>query len=198
MSLSLVALCLTLVADEPISPEKSAKIEQAEQKARAEVTAKYGNRKPTDMSSEERKSLDKDLADASKQALEKNGVDPKAWARESMKRDRSDYAKTKELVKELNEKDKAQADAAKKAAAEPKEIEIQRGSSDANPVVLDEKPNEDGTVQVEQGLPPDAARDFAEANGDESGGTGPSGPPMPNMEEAPAPKASKGKAGKHR
>jgi hypothetical protein len=198
MSLSLVTLCLALVADEPISPEKSAKIEQAEQKARAEVTAKYGNRKPTDMSAEERKSLDKDLADASKQVLEKNGVEPKAWARESLKRDRSDYAKTKELVKELNEKDKAQAEAAKKAASEPKEIEIQRGSSDSNPVVLDEKPNEDGTVQVEQGLPPDAARDFAEANGDESGGM-PSGPPMPNMDEAPAPKTGKGgKGGKHR
>lgn len=195
MSLSLVTLCLALVADEPIAPEKAAAIEQAEQKAQAEVAAKYGNRKPTELSREERKSLDKDMADASNKVLEKNGVDPKAWARESLKKSRDGYAKNKELVKELNEKDKAAQEAAKKPS-EPKEIEVQRGVTEENPVVLDEKANEDGTVQVEKGLPPDAQRDQNEAGGDESGA---SGPPMPSMDEAlAAPKPTKGKGGKRR
>jgi hypothetical protein len=193
MSLSLVTLCLALVADEPIAPEKAAAIEQAEQKAQAEVSAKYGNRKPTELSREERKALDKDLADASKQVLEKNGVDPKQWARESLKKGRDEYARNKELVKELTEKDKAKdkakADAAKKG---PQEIEIQRGVTEDNPVILDEKPNEDGTVQVEKGLPPDAQRDLNEA-GDQGGAS-----EAAAIEEAPAPKPSKGKGGKRR
>lgn len=194
MSLSLVALCLALVADEPIAPEKAAAIDQAEQKAQAEVSAKYGNKKPTELSREERKALDKDLAEASKQVLEKNGVDPKAWARESLKKGRDEYAKNKELVKGLNEKDKAAQEAAKKRASQPQEIEVQRGVTEDNPVILDEKPPEAGAVQIEKGLPPDAQRDFNEAGGNEEGGA-----PMPTVDEAPAPRPSKGgKGGKRR
>ena len=163
MSLSLVTLCLALVADEPIAPEKAAVIERDQRKAQAEVSARYGNKKPTELSRDERRELDKDLANADKAVLEKAGVDPKQWARESLKKDRAGYAQNKELVKGLEEKDKAAAEAKKKEGAGPGEIPIQKGISEENPVTLDEKQSADGVVPVEKGLPPDATREQVEA-----------------------------------
>lgn len=166
MAITLLTLCLALAADEPIAPEKSAVIEREQQKAQAEVNAKYGNKKPTELSREEQAQRAKDLADADKGVLDKNGVDPKQWARESLKKDRDAYAQGKQRVKELEEKEKA-AEAKKKADAEaPKEIEVQRGVSEENPVTLDEKPNADGTVAVEKGLPPEAAQELQGLQGD--------------------------------
>lgn len=166
MALSLVTLCLALMADEPIAPEKAAGIERLQQKAQAEVTAKYGNKKPTELSREERGQMAKDLATADKAVLEKAGVDPKQWARESLKKDREGYAKNKEMVKGLEEQEKA--DEAAKKAESPKEITVQRGVSDNNPVTLDDKPNADGTVPVEKGLPPEAQRELDTASGQDS------------------------------
>jgi hypothetical protein len=190
MSLPLISLCLALAVDEPLAPEKAAKIEREEQKAQAEVSAKYGNRKPTELSREERRALDKDLADASKAVLEKNGVDPKEWARDSLKKSRDDYARTKDLVKDLEEKEKAEAAKKKAEADAPKEVEVQRGVSEENPVTLDEKPNEAGVVPVEKGLPPEAQAEQNSLSGQE----GASAP----AEEAPAPKPAKGKGSRRR
>ncbi len=192
MSLSLVTLCLALVADEPTTPEKAAVIERQEQKAQAEVSAKYGNKKPTELSREDRKAMDKDLANASKAVLEKNGVDPKQWARESLKKDRADFAKTKEIVKDLEAKDKAAEEKRKADANAPKEVQVQRGVSEENPVTLDEKPNEDGVVPVEKGLPPEAQQEQDAASGQEGGGSS----AAPAAEEAP--KAKPGKGGRRR
>ena len=187
MSLSLLTLCLSLGA-EPIAPEKSAVIVREQQKAQAEVAAKYGNKKSSELSREERAQMTKDLSAAEKAVLDKNGVDAKQWARESMKKDRSEYAEGKQLVKDLEEKEKA-AEAKKQADAQaPKEIEVQRGVSEENPVTLDEKPNADGTVPVEKGLPPEAAQELQAAQGQE--GATPQG-------EAPAAKP-KGKGSRRR
>lgn len=192
MSLSLVTLCLALVADEATTPEKSAVIEREQQKAEAAVSAKYGNKKPTELSREERKQLDQDQANASKAVLEKNGIDPKQWARESLKRDRAEFSKTKELVKDLDEKEKA-ADARKKSEANaPKEVQVQRGVSDDNPVTLDEKPNEDGVVPVEKGLPPEATQEQADVSA-QDGAAGSSAP----ADDAPKP-AKSGKGSRRR
>ncbi len=189
MSLSLVTLCLALVADEATTPDKAAVIERQEQKAQAEVSAKYGNKKPTELSREDRKAMDQDLANASKAVLEKNGVDPKQWARDSLKRDRSEYAKTKELVKDLEAKDKAAEEKRKADANAPKEVEVQRGVSEENPVTLDEKPNEEGVVPVEKGLPPEAQQEQDAAAGQDSAGGSSAGPAA---EEAPKAKPGKG------
>ena len=169
VSLPLVALCLSLVADEPMAPEKSAGIEREQQKAQAEVNAKYGNKKPTELSRDERSQLAKDLANADKAVLDKNGVDPKQWARDSIKKDRNEYAKGKALVKGLEEKEKADAKKKADAANEPKEITVQRGVSEENPVTLDEKANEDGNIPIEKGLPPEAARELEAAGGGDPG-----------------------------
>lgn len=191
MSLSLVTLCLALVADEPLTPDKAAVIERQQQKAQAEVSAKYGNKKPTELSREERKALDQDLANADKKVLEKNGVDPKQWARESLKRDRNEYAQTKAKVKELEEKDKALEEKQKAEANAPREITVQRGVSDENPVTLDEKPNEEGTVPVEKGLPPEAQQELNAAGQEGNIFSAPA-------QEAPRPTKSKGKGSRRR
>ncbi len=189
MSITLLTLCLALGADEPLAPEKSAVIEREQQKAQTEVSAKYGNKKLTELSREERGQLARDLANADKAVLEKNGVDPKQWARESLKKDRAAYAEGKQLVKDLEEKEKV-AEAKKKADADaPKEVEVQRGVSEDNPVTLDEKANADGTVPVEKGLPPEAARELEAAGGNDSSG---------KAEEAPTPAAKPSGKGSRR
>jgi|GEM_PF-1199113 hypothetical protein len=159
MSLALIALCLAFVADEPLSAEKTAVISREQEKAQAEVDAKYGNKKPTELSADERRQQAKDRAAAEQQVLDKNGVSAKEWARESLRKDREQFAQQKELKKQLIEKEKAAAEAIKKAQAQLKEVQVQKGFSDENPVTLEEKENEDGKVAVEKGLPGDLSQD---------------------------------------
>lgn len=195
MSLALVTLTLVLTADDGrIAPEKAAAIELQHQKAQAEVWAKYGNRKLSEMSQEERRQLAKDQAAAERDVLEKNGIDAKTWARQSVKKDREEYAEAKALEKELAEKQKAEEEARKKAADGPKEVEVQRGITDATPVTLDEKPNDTGKVAVEEGLPPEVLQELGEVAA-EDGQTG----AEVTREEAskPAPRPAKG-GGKRR
>lgn len=189
MSLQLLTLLLALGADE-IPTAKAAIIARDQAKAQAEVQAKYGDKKPSELSQEERRQMVKDQTAADREVLDKHNVDPKQWAREQMKRDRADYAAAKEASKELAEKDKAAAEAAKKAANEPKEIVIQRGGGEGNPVTLEEKAPEDGTIPVEKGLPPEENAEMEAAmNGDL----------MQQAADAPAAKSSKGgKGGKRR
>lgn len=149
-------LVLLLLAADPLPVEKSAAIERDQQKAQAEVAKKYGNKKPSELSSDERREMTRDLAEADQKVLDKHGVDPKAWARESIRKGRDEYAQQKDAVKKLDEKEKAEAEKkAAEAKKEPKEITIQKGFNDENPVVLEEK--EGGEVVVEKGLPPEAA-----------------------------------------
>jgi hypothetical protein len=165
MSLPALLLALTLTADDPIPPEKSAQIERDQAKAQDEVARKFGNKKSSELSQDERRQMIREQEAADKAVLEKAGVDPKQWARESAKRDRASFAQQKELVKDLAEKEKKAAEALKKAKelAKDKEITVQRGISDENPVIVDEKDAEDGTVAVEKGLPPDVESDQAMA-----------------------------------
>jgi hypothetical protein len=163
MSLPALLIALALTADDPISLEKSAQIELEQEKARDEVAKKYGNKKFSELSPEERKQMSKDQDAAAREVLEKAGVDPKQWARDSMKRDRAAYAQQKELLKDIKEKQKAGLEQAKKAKEQVKEVTVQRGISDENPVTIDEKEAEDGKIAVEQGLPPEVDSDQAAA-----------------------------------
>lgn len=191
MSLSLLSLCLALVADEPIPAEKAAVIERAQSKAQAEVSAKYGNKKSTELSQDERRQMVKDQAAAEKAVLEKHGVDAKQWARESLKRDRAQYADNQQRVKDLETKEKADEEKRKAEANAPKEIDVQRGINDGSPVTLDDKPNEEGQVPIEQGLPPEAIQDLQSVASE-----GGEQPPAAAAPEAPAPKPAKGKGGR--
>lgn len=202
MSLSLVIVTLILSADEGIAPEKAASIELQQQKAQAEVLSKYGNRKLSEMSQEERRQLARDQSDAEKKVLDKNGVEAKQWARESLKKDRAGYAQGKQLQKELAEKEKAEEEKKKAEAGKSDEVQVQRGITDSTPVMLDEKPNEAGKVPVEEGLPPEVLQEMGELDGDANAATGsgssPTEDPSAKMLEEKMSKPGKGKGGKRR
>lgn len=165
MALPLFTLCLVLSADEVIPADKAAQVTRAEQKAQTEVSQKYGNKKSSELSSQERSQMIRDQAAAEKATLEKAGIDPKTWAREQLKKSRSEYAEGKEKVKALEEKEKQDAEAAAKAEKDGlKDVSVQRGFSEEEPVTLEEKQGENGEVTVEKSLPPDVANDQALAS----------------------------------
>ena len=68
-------------------------------------------------------------------------------------------------MKDLEEKEKAEDKRKADAANAPKEVTVQRGVSEDNPVTLDEKANEGGNVPVEKGLPPEAQKEIEAAGG---------------------------------
>jgi hypothetical protein len=179
MSLSLVIVTLILSADE-VPPDKAAAIELQQQKAQAEVSAKYGNKKLSELSQDERRQMVRDSVEADKKVLEKNGVDAKDWQRQQMKKDRAEYAEGKQRVKDLAEKEKAEEEKKKAEAGKSDEVQIQRGITDSTPVTLDEKPNEGGKVPVEEGLPPEVLQEMGELDGDSSAAGG----AVPDLEQA--------------
>ncbi len=145
-----------------VPPEKAAAIERDQEKAQQDVAAKYGNKKPSDLSPEERREMSHDQADADKRVLEKHNVEPKEWASSQSHRSRDEREAVKQEKVKQAEKEKADAEAAKKkaeagAGGADKPIPIQRGFSDANPVVLEDKPG--GKPIVEEGLPAEAKAD---------------------------------------
>lgn len=195
MSLPALLLSLALGADDGLSLEAQAQLDRDLEKASSEVSKKYEGKKSSELSQDERRQMIKDQAEAQKKVFEKAGVDPKQYEREQLKRGRDDYAKQKDMVKALAEKDKAAAEALKKATEKmkEKEVQVQRGISDENPVTIDEKENEDGTVTVEKGSL-DADADQAAAKEQdllENMGPASDGPSKPS-------KSSKGKGGRRR
>ncbi|MEW5742018.1 MAG: hypothetical protein AB1938_24095 [Myxococcota bacterium] len=173
---------------EPIPVEQAAAIALDQRDAQAEVAKKYGNKKPSELTNEERAAMIRDQAAAEQKVLDKHGVDRSTWARQQMAKSPKEVAAQKEAEKKLDQKrqDEAKAKAEKDQAGE-KEVEVQRGFSDANPVTMEEKPGEG--VAVEQGLPSEAAADQAEAAGQDQPSDG-------SGAEAGDKPAKGGKAGK--
>ncbi|MER2564799.1 MAG: hypothetical protein ABTQ32_29000 [Myxococcaceae bacterium] len=179
-----LALSLTLAADE-FDAERAASIEREQAKEAAAVTAKYGNRKSTELSRDERSEMIREQAAAQQKVLDKYGVSPKEWARAQMNRSREQADQVRQATRALEAKEKA---AAEKAQAEktggPKEIVIQRGISEDQPVTLEE--SENATPVVEQGLPKDFENDQNAASESDA---------VEKAADAPATKAT-GKSGK--
>lgn len=178
---SVVAVCLSLAPDE-FDAERAAAIEREQAKQTAAVGAKYGNKKSTELNSQERSQMIRDQQAAEKQVLDTYGVTAKEWARAQMNRTREQAALVKQANQALDAKEKA---AAEKASAEkasgPKEIVIQKGISEESPVVLEE--TEGATPVVEKGLPTDYEKDQAAATESDS---------LQKAADAPAPKAGAG------
>lgn len=195
MSPFLFSLCL-LAADD-VTPAKAAEIQRAQTKAQAEVSAKYGNKKSSELSPDERRQMVRDQQAADKAVLDKAGVDAKTWARESVKMDRAGYAATQKEVKDQNEAEKKAAEAAKSGKKDgPTEVSVQRGFNDEEPVTLEEKEN-DGQVSVEKSLPPEVAAEQAAASEqDRLEGAAKSEPEAPAAR--PAAKGGKGGGGGRR
>lgn len=172
-----VAVCLGLAPDE-FDAERAATIEREQAKQTAAVGAKYGNKKSTELTSEERSQMIRDQQTAEKQVLEKYGVTAKEWGRAQMNRTREQAAQVKEATQTLEAKEKAAEKANAEKASGPKEIVIQKGISEENPVVLEE--TEGATPVVEKGLPAEYEKDQSAATDSDS---------VEKAGEAPAPKA---------
>ncbi|WP_224249303.1 hypothetical protein [Hyalangium gracile] len=161
------------VAQEALTPEKIAEIRRDEQAAKAKVDAAYGNRKPSEMSNEERGQAAKEQQAAGLAVLEKHGVSDKEYSRHVAQMDREEREAVAQAEKQLEARDKAAREAREAKEAErrrkeeqgldPDEIPIQRGFSDENPVVLES--TEEAGVEVEEGLPPgeEGLENFTEA-----------------------------------
>jgi len=183
-----IALAALLSADD-LNPQTAAVISREQDKAQAKVAEKYGNKKPSELSQEERREMIKDQAEADKAVLDKHGVDARDWARYEMRQGRGERGAQQQAEKALAEKEKeAEAEKAK-AAKEPREIPIQKGFNDQNPVVLEEK--EGALPRVDTNLPPDAVADQDATRGEVSG-------PPSGAKDAAKPEAPKKGAGKHK
>lgn len=161
MVLALTASILVAQLD----PAQIARIEADQKDAVQAVDAKYGNKKSSELSQDERRGYIQERAAAEQGVLEKHGVDGKVWARTNAKLSKDD----REAVKAETKKLEAAAAQAKKPGG-PKEIRVQKGG----PVVLEEREGVPGTV--EQGLTPDDEADEEAANALDKG-DGPSGGP---------------------
>ncbi len=172
---ALALLLVTLGADD-LNPEKAAKIQKDRDTAMAEIAKKYGNKKSSELSQDERREMIREQRAAENSVLEKNNVDPKEYARYEARMSLSDRAATKDARAALDKKD---ADDKKAAEAKQQqgngEVQVQRGFSDSNPVTLEENSNTGGAPIVEKGLPPDAQNDQNEATGMGTGSSGDDG-----------------------
>lgn len=164
------ALLLTLAADD-LNPEKAAKIQKDRDKAMADVAKKYGNKKSSELSQDERREMIRDQREADSAVLDKHGVDAKDFARYEAKMSLQDRAATKAERERLDKKEQEDKKA-KEQQSGPKEIVIQRGFSDSNPVTLEENQGQEGAPVVEKGLPPEAQQDQQEAAGMGTGSSG--------------------------
>jgi hypothetical protein len=170
----MLALTLTLLLHTDAgAATKSAQIELEQAEAQSAVDAKYGNKKPGELTASETRAKVRDQAAADRQVLEKNGLTPKEWARDSLKRSRAEFAEEKVALKALELKKKADAEAAAKPVAAVHEIQIQRGISEANPVILEEAAG--AAPIVENGLPPEVLADQTAAR--EAEGSAPKSKP---------------------
>lgn len=107
LALATLGFAVTAFAGDDLTPDQRAKLLNEQKKAGAAVEKKYGNKKPSELSSDERKSLAKEKADAEREVLEKAGVDPKEFARSTMRMGRDEKADTDAAQKKLEQQDKA-------------------------------------------------------------------------------------------
>lgn len=152
-SLAALLLAAPALAGE-LNPKSVAKIQREQKKATEEVAKAHGDRKPSEMSTAERKQVIREQAEAERRVLEKNGVEPKDLARYTARMSRAEREQLEAASADL---EREEADAAKAKAAKADsagQVQVQRGFSDARPVELEAK--EGAPPVVEHGLPDDA------------------------------------------
>lgn len=151
-----LVLCIVLAASTlafagDISPAKNAAIKRDREKAMKKIDEKYGNKKLTKA---EMNAKAKEQNDAEAKVLDQHGVSAKDYGRNDAKMSSSERAENSKAEEALKKQDEAAAKAAaagKKDGA--KEITVQKGFSEENPTVMDEK--EGAPPVVEKGLPKD-------------------------------------------
>jgi hypothetical protein len=151
-----LAVPCALLAGE-LTPEQIAHIRRDEQAAIAKVNTAHGNKKPSEMDNAERRQVIEEQQQALQAVMDKHGVTPKEYARQSAQMGREESKAVEAAAKELEAQEKAATEAAAAAAAQPaeekapEEIPIQRGFNDENPVEVEATP--DAPPILEFGLP---------------------------------------------
>jgi hypothetical protein len=148
--LAVVLLASTLALAGDLDPKKAAEIRRDREKAMADIDKKYGNKKlsKAEMNA---KAAEQNAAEA--KVLDKHGVSAKDYGRYEAKSSKGDRAAADKEAESPKQKDEAAAKAAANKKDGPKEIQVQKGFSDENPTVMEEK---DGAPPVvEKGLPKD-------------------------------------------
>ena len=135
-------------AAEPLTPEQLARVRHDEAAALARVEAAHGHRKPSEMEPEERRQVIEEQSAAIDEALRRNGVDAKSYARQSARLDREQYAEVEAQLRRLQAEE---ARARKPGTTAPRagEIEVEYGT----PVSLEPAQQASGDVEVEYGTP---------------------------------------------
>lgn len=157
-------LALALAVE--LSPRQAAEIQHEHDKAQAQVAAKYGHRKSSELSSEERRQMVRDQAEAERKVLDDHDVSPGAWVRHQALRTpevRAEVEREQEALA-AKEKEEQQALEATKRQEEAAgaTVSVQRGFGEENPVMMEEQKG--GPVTVERGLPPEAEEEKALVN----------------------------------
>lgn len=149
-----------------LTPEKVAHIRRDEAAAMKKVDEEFGNRKPSEMSNEERGQAIQKQSAATTAVLEKHGVTAKEYDRFTARMGREGNERAKAEGQRLEEQAKASKAAATKPAEE-KEVSIQRGFDNDNPVELES--NGGDNPEVEIGIPVEGEEGGEEANAEGAG-----------------------------
>lgn len=92
-------VAFSAAAQEGLSPQKVGKIEYERDKELEKVQKEYGNRKPSELSKDERAEMAEKQKAATQRVLESNGVDDKDYARYTSRMGADDRATAKDATK---------------------------------------------------------------------------------------------------
>lgn len=123
-----VALLAQVALAAELTPQELALIKREEQKAVEQVNAAHGNKKPSELSSEERRQIIEEQQRASREVLEKYGVSPKDYAKASSNMAGGQRAQVEAEERALAAKEEEERRAAATKKAEPTEPEIEYGA----------------------------------------------------------------------
>ncbi len=146
LTLSLLSWCAAALGQE-LTPERLGELRAEEQRAVDEVAKSHGNKKPSEMSREERDALIREQAAASAAVLQKHGVDAKDYARANAKLGRDGAARAASAQVANQQAHQKEQEAAKEPKPPPPPVQVQRGINDQNPAVLEELPGADPIVE---------------------------------------------------
>lgn len=123
-----VALLAQVALAAELTPQQLALIKREEQKAIEQVNAAHGNKKPSELSSEERRQIIEEQQRASREVLEKYGVGPKDYAKASSNMAGGQRAQVEAEERALAAKEEEERRAAAAKKNEPAEPEIEYGA----------------------------------------------------------------------
>ncbi len=135
-SLFVAALVLSSsLAFAEVTPEKAASIERERQKALDDIAKKYGNKKPSELSNDERRAKMTEESEAMNKVLDKAGVSAKEYSKFEATASNGERQAAKAAGAAMEKKETDEKAAAAKAAADAKkapEIIIEKDTDKKN------------------------------------------------------------------